>query len=192
MKTIVVKNEYQRANLSKRFIAYLFDWYIGALLTGLPISLISQKLNGNMYQQNLMVFSAPLYWIAGVTALIIAFIYFVVIPTWLFPGQTIGKRIFRLKIVNEQLKDTSFKNIIIRNGLGIIVIEGSLVSASTIWHQLLSKATGIDFVTIFMYLGFIMTGVSLLMMFVKKDQQALHDYLSHTQVVEQKFNGGKK
>lgn len=192
MKILSVENDYQRANLSKRFMAYLFDWYIGALLTGLPISFISLKLNGHMRQQNLLEFPAPLDWIAGILALVIAFIYFIVVPAWLFSGQTIGKRIFKLKVVNQQFENVSFKELFIRNGLGIIVIEGALVSASTVWHQLLSKMTGIDFVTIFMYISFGMTGFSLLLMFLKREQRAFHDYLSYTQVVETKDNGGEQ
>ena len=50
--------------------------------------------------------------------------------------------------------------LIIRQLLGIIVVEGSLVSASTIWHQMVSIATGIEVVRPLMYAGMAVSLVS--------------------------------
>ena len=38
--------------MTKRFVAYLLDWYLGAMLTSLPIGIVSQKIYGNMLHQN--------------------------------------------------------------------------------------------------------------------------------------------
>lgn len=38
------KESLPQASLPRRFVAYLIDWYVGALATALPISIIAKKL----------------------------------------------------------------------------------------------------------------------------------------------------
>ena len=45
-----------RKVLIRRFIAYLVDWYVGALVIGFPITLFSQKLFGKPTVLNLLKF----------------------------------------------------------------------------------------------------------------------------------------
>lgn len=169
--------------LSKRFFAYLFDWYVGALITGLPISLTALKLTGSMQQQNILEFSYQTGLIVGFMALVFGITYFIFIPSFIFKGQTIGKRIFKIKVVQKNEDPATFKHILLRNGLGIILIEGVLVSVSTIWHQILMMITGIDFVRPLMYMGFVITLFSIGFIFYKNEQRALHDYIGGTKVI---------
>lgn len=175
--------EINDAPLSKRFIAYLIDWYIGALATAFPIAVISQKLNGTMLNQDITSFQEPYGMIGGVLALICACLYYIVVPMYVTKGQTLGKRICKVKIVKDNNKDVDLLSLLLRQMVGIIIIEGTLVSASALWHQLFTMITGIEVVGILMYAGFVLTGASVLMVAFSKSHKAIHDYLGNTKVV---------
>jgi len=177
------KVTYQDATLSRRFISYLIDWYVGALATALPISMIAKKLTGTMLNQNIMEFEAPYGLIGGVLGLICAFIYFVIVPLKDGQGQTLGKRICKIRIVKDNDENVELKTLLLRQVLGLIIVEGSLVSASAIWHQIATMLTGFNFVAPLMYIGIVVTGVSALLVAFKKDHRAIHDYIGKTKVV---------
>lgn len=177
------KTSLENAPLSRRFLSYLIDWYVGALATAFPIAVISQKINGTMLQQDILNFQKPYGLIGGVLGLICAFLYFVVVPMYVWKGQTFGKRVCGIKIVTIEDQDVQLKNILLRQLIGIIIIEGSLVSASAIWHQIATLLTGVDFIQPLMYVGFVLSGISVLLVAFKKEHRAIHDYLGKTRVV---------
>lgn len=177
------ENNKSNVNVSRRFLGYIIDWYVGALCTALPIALISQKLTNTMTNQNIIEFQGSYGIIAGILALLFAVFYFVIIPTFIYKGQTIGKRICKMKIVKKSNEDVELKNIFLRQVIGVIVIEGALVTASTIWHQLLTMFTRFNFVTPLMYAGFVITAISVCLLLFKGENRALHDYIGNTKVV---------
>lgn len=94
------------------------------------------------------------------------------------------KRICHIKIVKSDGKDVGLKELLLREVLGAIIIEGVLYSASTILHQVLQISLGISLVKPMMYVGFVITIVSAILCLVnKKEHLALHDYLARTKVV---------
>ncbi|MGL5480183.1 MAG: RDD family protein, partial [Clostridium sp.] len=95
------ENNKSNVNVSRRFLGYIIDWYVGALCTALPIALISQKLTNTMTNQNIIEFQGSYGIIAGVLALLFAVFYFVIVPTFIYKGQTLGKRICKMKIVKK-------------------------------------------------------------------------------------------
>lgn len=177
------KVEGKEVSLSRRFLSYIIDWYVGALAVSLPISIISQKLNGTMLKQDIMNFPKPYGMIGGILGLVFAFLYFVVVPACVWKGQTFGKHVCAIKMVTVDDQDVSFMNLILRQVVGIIIIEGALVSASAIWHQIVTMLTGVDIVTPLMYVGFVIGGASALLVGFKKDHRAIHDYIGKTKVV---------
>lgn len=179
----VVKTEELRpAGLGRRFGAYLVDWYLGALATALPVSVVSMKLFGTVQNQNIMTFQPPFGLIAGALGLFAALIYYVAVPVLLWRGQTPGKRWLKIKIVSGDGQEAGTGQLIIRQLLGIIVVEGSLVSASTIWHQMVSIATGIEVVRPLMYAGMAVSLVSAVLVLMGR-RRAIHDMLGGTMVV---------
>ena len=65
----------------------------------------------------------------------------------------------------------------------MIVIEGILVSASALWHQLVSLCIHVNIVSTMMYVGFVVGGISTLMIIFTKEHRAIHDYIGNTKVV---------
>lgn len=178
------KEQTAQASLSRRFFAYLFDWYVGGLATALPIAFFSMRQYHTVQNQNIMLFSAPYGVIAGVLALMCAVLYYAVIPTWGWKGQTPGKRLLRLKIVQADGADASAGTMFLRQLVGMMVLEGGLVTASTIWHQLATLLTGVELVKPLMYVGMVVSAVSALLV-VTRNHTAIHDRVAGTQVVEQ-------
>ena len=122
------KEQTAQASLSRRFFAYLFDWYVGGLATALPIAFFSMRQYHTVQNQNIMLFSAPYGVIAGVLALMCAVLYYAVIPTWGWKGQTPGKRLLRLKIVQADGADASARIIFLRH------------TGESLWAGLTSRA----------------------------------------------------
>lgn len=189
MATRVIKEEKERkigcekVSLSKRFLGYLIDWYVGGLCTAIPISIMSQKLTNTMLNQNIIEFENPYGITAGVLAIVFAIFYFVIVPTFIYKGQTLGKKLCKIKIVKKSNEEITLKNMLLRQVVGIIIIEGALVTASAIWHSIITIITQVNFVSPLMYVGFVMTAISILLMLFKGENRAIHDYLGGTKVI---------
>ena len=77
--------------------------------------------------------------------------------------------------------ETQVKNIVMRQLLGLIVAEGSLVTVSTIWHQMFTIATGINVVNVLMYAGMAVSLVSVVLVLAGR-HRAIHDRIGGTAV----------
>ena len=104
-------------------LSYFIDWYLGALCAAFPIAVVSQKLYGTMLKQNLLKIQQPYGFIAGIIGVIFALFYYIYIPFFVYKGQTVGKRICKVKIIQNNNQEVSLKSLVLRQGLGMIVIE---------------------------------------------------------------------
>ena len=173
------------ASLGRRFGAYLIDWYLGGLATAFPISMVSMKLFQTVQNQNILSFPASYGIAAGTAGLAAALFYYVFIPAFIWKGQTPGKRLVKIRIVSADGNEVTLPKLMIRQILGIMVVEGGLVTASALWHQLATILTGIDFVKPLMYIGM---GISILSSIITLlgDHRAIQDRIGRTQVVSDK------
>ena len=173
------------AGISRRFVAYLVDWYIGALVTALPPAVYSMQQFGTVQNQNLLEFAPDAGLKAGALALLCAALYYVLVPLAVWRGQTLGKHWLKLRIVGADGAPVTAGQIIRRQVLGIVIIEGSLVSASTIWHQMATICTGLDFVRWLMYAGLVVSIASAVLVLMRR-HRAVHDYIGGTMVIVDK------
>lgn len=170
------------APVTRRFFAYLIDWYVGALCTAIPISIVAHQTTGDLTNQYLVDYPHPFGIVAGVLALLFAFAYYIAIPLFVWRGQTPGKRLCGIKIVQEDGSPVALPNLALRQIVGVTIIEGVIANASSIWHQMLTIVTGINFVHPLMYVGFAITLVSCFMILIRKDHRCLHDFIGGTRV----------
>ncbi|WP_294578055.1 RDD family protein [uncultured Thomasclavelia sp.] len=186
-KILELRNKEEKNDLSqiRRFIAYAIDWYLGGVVASLPIIIIYMMLHDDATSipQNIAIFDYPYNFIAGGLSFLVAIIYYVIVPLKVFPGQTVGKRILKLKIVNNNYLDVSIKQIIIRQLVMIILIEGSIYSCSNMLHQLINTATNFNFSGIYAYIGLVISLISAILVLVLKSKRALHDLVAGTKVV---------
>ncbi len=174
-------------NQSKRMMAYLIDWFLGALCMMLPLCLGWMFLTHD--QENMVhvdVFrlaqassKQTALWI-GALGLLFALVYYVWIPYKVYPGQTVGKKAMGIKIEKTDGSNLRLMDLLLRQGLGLLVLEGILFNPSRLWQDMLSLASGLNFSGYLLYLSLAITILSALIALMAPSKRMLHDYLAST------------
>ena len=89
----------------------------------------------------------------------ILIVYYIVIPT-IFKGQTVGKMVFKLKVVTDDNKDVDYKVLFFREGVCRILVNNLSLGISEI--------------------------VACVMMFVRDDNKTFADIFARTKVIDLK------
>ena len=189
-------------NFLKRFLAYLIDIILVCTIMGIISAIFTTKnatvLSNQFLELNEQVINTKLdfgiYYsrVADITLsldrenfminiinCVIIILYFVVLPLYK-NGQTLGKKIFKIKIVREDKEDLTANELIIRN----IVVNGLL--NTFLAFCLVFLLSGFEYFTITSILGFIqfvLVVVSACMIIFRKDKKGLHDIITKTKVV---------
>lgn len=189
-------------NFLKRFLAYLIDIILVGTIMGIISAIFTTKnatvLSNQFLELNEQVINTKLdfgiYYsrVADITLsldrenfminiinCVIIILYFVVLPLYK-NGQTLGKKIFKIKIVREDKEDLTANELIIRN----IVVNGLL--NTFLAFCLVFLLSGFEYFTITSILGFIqfvLVVVSVCMIIFRKDKKGLHDIITKTKVV---------
>lgn len=188
MKELILKLKFDKPNnigFLRRFISYMMDWYIGGMLTSLPIILTYTAMNSSnigTIEQNINIFEYPLNIIIGLASFMVAALYYVYVPMFINNGQTLGKKIMKLRIVSNDYSEASKKQIFIRQFVIILLLEGSLYTSSYMLHQVLNEVTGANIVSIYNTIGIAITALSALLVVIFKSRRALHDIITSTRV----------
>jgi uncharacterized RDD family membrane protein YckC len=177
-------------NYLRRLIAYGIDWYIGGVVASLPIIILYMMHNDNVTYivQQLSIFTYPLNMIAGSLSFLVAVLYYVVVPACIWKGQTLGKKITHTKIICNNYQEVSAKQIWIRQGVMILLVQGSVFAASRMLHEVLEILTGYNISTIYAYIGLTITTFSVLLVFLLPSKRALHDIVANTRIVHTQSN----
>lgn len=117
--------------------------------------------------------------IADIISIVMIIIYVGILPIFT-NGQTVGKRLLRLKVVTKDEKEASFVQHTVR---GLILYQSIFTILQMIFVGTLSVDhyyTALDFVTIARDL---VTYIILFMVMVRVDGRGLHDFIAGTKVV---------
>ena len=115
------------------------------------------------------------------TSVVISIGYFVVF-TYLNKGQTLGKKIFKIKVVDKDGKNPSIWNMIFRS----IFLYGILIGIVNITSVYLFDVKIFNYVSTsinYIYYGFII--ICFFMVMNKEDGRGLHDMIGGTYVKEE-------
>lgn len=190
---LYMKLDHSECNVAngKRLFAYIIDWFLGSLCTLLPMCLLWMmwtKDMDTMASVNVLVIAGKLgdmkAYLAGTLSILFALFYYVYIPLKIYPGQTPGKRAMGFKIVKKDDSKADLKTLLIREVIGVMIIEGSLYTVSGVWHSMLSLALNLNLVGILMYAGLAVGILSGFMILKINSRRMFHDYLANTKVVE--------
>lgn len=111
--------------------------------------------------------------------MVIVLLYFAVMP-YFFQGQTIGKKLFQLRIVGKENKDLSFLNYLLR----AVVLNNVIISFLLQLIVYLLDVGSYEFYYRNVNLaGYIIQYATLFLVFVRKDGRGLHDLVAGTKVV---------
>ena len=191
-----------KANFIQRALAYLLDIIIVSLIFSIitigfkPNTDVEEKYN-EVYdnyikgeitaEQYLEQYTDVLYDMQKANALpntintLLIIVYFIVFQ-YLNKGQTIGKKLLKIKIVNEDKKDISLKQMLIR-GIMIYSILSSLINI-ILFFNVSRKIYMVSYLSI----GSIETLVlflSAIFILYRNDKKALHDIVSKSIVIKE-------
>ena len=100
----------------RRAFAYVLDWYLASVVASIPVLLIYGMESGKTGSpQSLSEMSLSSGITAGILAILFVAIYYVVIPTKVNKGQTLGKRLLSIKVVNNDGSDVNLFTMIKRH-----------------------------------------------------------------------------
>lgn len=191
-----------KANFIQRALAYLLDIFILSFIFSIitigfkPNSDIEKKYN-EVYdnyikgeitaEQYLDEYTDVLYDMQKANALpnaintVLIIVYFIVFQ-YLNKGQTIGKKLLKIKIVNEDKKEISLKQMLIR-GIMIYSILSSLINIILFFN--VSRKV---YMTSYLTIGAIETLIlflSAIFILYRNDKKALHDIVSKSIVIKE-------
>lgn len=124
-----------------------------------------------------------LTYIATGVELIVGFLYFVVMPAK-SNGQTLGKKILKLKVINEEGVNPSMMKHFIRSiqmwGNYILLPIMLLMFVDDILYAVIAGIASV--------LVFIITFISGIMLLAREDERGIHDIFADTKVVRMDYN----
>ena len=197
----VEKDEYQKAYFFKRVLAYLLDIiivYIVATLIALPFKTesvrkvdnqiieitqkaLNGKINAKLYgqQMNELAYQkAKLDGIANIIIILISVANYIVYQGYT-KGQTLGKKIMKIKIVKTNGTELTYNDLIFRNLLNNFIIFDILLAV----FALIGRKTYIYGYMFVDYIQLTLLIVSVFMIAIRKDGRSVMDLLANTKVV---------
>ncbi len=88
-----------------------------------------------------------------------------------------------IAIARKDGQQLTLKDLLIRQVVGLLLLEGMLLTGSTLLRDVISLASGLNFTGILSMSGMIITIVSVLMALLVPSRRMLHDYLAKTHLV---------
>ncbi len=177
----------------ERVVAALIDYVamyiIGLIISIIPIAVVgfsggvdsifdmligNPEVTGDVVPEGMMYYTL----ITVYVGLIASVIYFVVIP-WRWNGQTIGKKLMKLRAVNEYGENPTFFQHFIRAIQNWTVYYTALIGWVILVNYLMFSILSIA--SLLVYIVFI---ISFIMLLAREDGRGIHDMISGTWVIK--------
>ena len=164
----------------RRLVAYAIDWYLSSVLL-VAFNYFYSHLKGiettsfstvELYDKNDAT-------IVICIMLVIDLIYYVVIP-FLNKGRTVGKMTTKLKIVNSEDKKLTLAQLVLREVVGIILVENYISPYGSYLRTYLGLLLGN--VKYLSYIWFAISGLSIACGIYSKENKMFHDLIAKTKV----------
>lgn len=178
-----IKKKYdESAGNFKRLVAYVIDWYVTSLFVMAPVALLySIETGKKALAIDISLLSLPYACVSFVIGLVLSIYYLVYSP--LKTGQTLGKKVMSIKIVKMNGNDIDLKTMVIRQIVGIVLIEGVMFTVSTYFHEIVAMLIRIPYSNYIAYVFTAVLVVSIIIAIIKPEKRMIHDYLAGTKVI---------
>lgn len=196
-----------KATFMQRLLAYLIDYIIISLIFSLfalsfnttTLNDINDQINetmnkivnidtekDNLEQLNNQLIDLQYKYqqeskTATAISLLITFVYFTIFQ-YLNKGQTIGKKILKIRVVNKEEKEPNFLTMFLRT----FIVQGILTTTiSLLAIFILTKELYMETYVILNSTMSIFVVVCALMVLYRKDRRGLHDMMAGSQVIKE-------
>lgn len=169
----------------RRFFAMVIDWYLTNMLAVIPITFYfrgDDYLQPYMFELNEYSFQIGL--LLGLYAIIIGIIYYVIIPSFVWKGQTLGKKLCKIQVIDQDTHDVTLQTMIKRELFGAVILEGGIVISATYLRKLLPLFGLAHFVTPLKYIAYALTIISIGYAYFQPMSQVFHDKIANTLVIK--------
>ena len=171
--------KYSNVPLLRRLVAYGIDWYLATMVCGIPLMLVNSMKTGSTAINTSLPEGAE-GWLWGMVAILLGLLYYWLIPL-LWDGATPGKRLMKLRIVSLTSGDTpSSFALLLRQGVGVLLIEGAIAFPSQLLRELLARFTGDKVMSIVQTIMVVITMISISIGIYTPQKRMIHDYISGT------------
>ena len=172
-----------------RFGAYFLDHYLQILLSSIPVFILWAINNKSIFssEQLANIDSLPISWQLP-TFLLVIFImmaYNILLPYYLYEGQTLGKKLIGIKIVKANGEKASLLNYIVRY-VAIMVLEANTYFSAIGGVLIYFLNKQYDFAMQWNNIVAIIFVLSALLAVFHKERRSLHDFISGTKVINVK------
>ena len=170
----------------RRFFAMIIDWYLAQMIAVLPITFYfrgGDYLKASMFKLENYDFQVGLF--LGVFGIVVGIIYYVLIPIF-WKGQTIGKKICKIKIVQVDGSPVSPFSIVVRELIGSTFLEGGIIIIATYMRRMLPLFGMVMLVEPLKYIAYGLTIASIVYAYFQPLSQSFHDKIAKTVVVSEK------
>lgn len=166
----------------KRLVSFLVDWYLSTLLAMIP-SIVFQSINGGdlVIVNRIDNLSVPQAVIATVLSVVIYILYFCVFPLRK-NGQTFGRRLMKLHLVHAGGASLTFSALLMRELVGVFLLQGSTTTTTINLLSLLQMLTDINISIPYQAVSAGILLCSFILLFTKR-KQTLPDLISKTKIV---------
>lgn len=170
----------------RRFFAMIIDWYLAQMIAVLPITFYfrgGDYLKASMFKLENYDFQVGLF--LGVFGIAVGIIYYVIIPIF-WKGQTIGKKICKIKIVQVDGSPVRPLSIVVRELIGSTFLEGGIIIIATYMRRMLPLFGMVMLVEPLKYIAYGLTIASIVYAYFQPLSQSFHDKIAKTVVVSEK------
>lgn len=169
----------------RRCVAMIIDWYITHMIVVIPITFYLR--DGDYlkpYTFDLSHYSFSIGLFLGLFGIFVGVFYYIVIPTYLWKGQTIGKKICKVKVVTEEREDINLSCMLKRELIGATLLEGGIVVTSSYIRKLIEFFGFMQVAQILQYIAYGLTLISIIYAYFNKKSQSFHDKIAKTIVIK--------
>ncbi len=167
----------------RRFIAAIIDWYLSTMLAATSVTFFTtsrNEISADIF--NILNYDKHTALFIAIYSVCVGVMYYVLYPFFVSRGQTLGKKIMKIKVLSSNLNQITLWTIIKRELIGSTILEGGLVVTAIYIRQLLVYFTPINYQLV-MNVAYFTTLLSLVIAYFDKSGRTIHDLVSDTVVV---------